>query len=95
MNRAIKPEIKSDAVTLERSKLWTGNFILAWFTSLFAFMAFDSMVPVLPLYMEVHEGISGAAGFPMAALTLGALLARPFTGWALDRYGRKRVQRRR
>lgn len=39
--------------------------------------------------MEIHEGIVGAAGLPMAALTLAALLVRPVAGFALDLYGRK------
>jgi len=54
-------------------------------------MAFDSMIPVLPLYMELHEGISGAAGLPLASLTLGALLIRPVAGWVIDAYGRRKV----
>lgn len=72
-----------------KPRLWTGNYILAWLSSLFFFFAFDSMIPVLPLYMEIQEGIGGAAGLPMAALTLGALLIRPLAGCALDIYGRK------
>ncbi|MDY6825593.1 MAG: MFS transporter [Bacillota bacterium] len=71
--------------------LWTKNYIVACITSLFLFMSFDSMIPVLPLYMEVHEGISGVAGLPLASLTLGALLVRPVAGWAIDVHGRRKI----
>ncbi|MDY6827027.1 MAG: MFS transporter [Bacillota bacterium] len=77
----------------ERStnKLWTRDYILAWFTALFIYISFDSMIPVLPLYIEIREGVSGGAGLPLASLTLGALLIRPFAGWAVDKYGRRNI----
>ncbi len=85
----IKEGPKGEQLQEIRPKLWTGNYILAWLSSLVFFFAFDSMIPVLPLYMEIQQGVSGAAGLPMAALTLGALLIRPLAGCALDIYGRK------
>ena len=85
----VKEGSNSEQLQVIKPKLWTGNYILAWLSSLFFFFAFDSMIPVLPLYMEIQEGIGGAAGLPMAALTLGALLIRPLAGYALDIYGRK------
>ena len=84
-----QPAGMAQAVTRKQNELWTRNYILIWFAALFLFMSFDSMMLVLPLYMELHAGLSGAAGYPMAALTLGALLIRPFAGWALDVYGRR------
>lgn len=43
----------------------------------------------LPLYMVLYGNIAGAAGLPLAALTVGAVLTRPFAGWSIDVYGRK------
>ena len=75
----------------EKPKLWTRNYVLICLSSLLLFLHFHSMIPTLPLYMEIFGGKSSAAGFPMAALTLGAVLIRPVAGWALDVYGRKRI----
>lgn len=73
------------------NKFWTANYILAWFTALFIYISFDSMIPVLPLYIEIWEGISGGTGLPFASLALGALLIRPFAGWAVDNYRRRNL----
>ncbi|NLX90952.1 MAG: MFS transporter [Firmicutes bacterium] len=74
-----------------KPKLWTRNYVLLCLSSLLMFLHFHSLIPTLPLYMEIYGGKSSAAGFPMAALTLGAVLIRPAAGWALDVYGRKRI----
>lgn len=74
-----------------KPKLWTANYLLVWSSTLILFLAFTSMTPTLPLYMERYGNIAGAAGFPLAALTIGAVLSRPFAGWGLDLYGRKRI----
>ena len=53
-------------------------------------MAFYQLIPVLPVYIkEELGGDKGQVGMIMACFTVSALLIRPFTGWALDRYGRK------
>jgi len=43
----------------------------------------------LPLYMVLYGNIAGTAGLPLAALTVGAVLTRPFAGWSINVYGRK------
>ena len=91
MNQLSRQGRNPKALNILRHDLLNRNYILAWFVALLLFMAFDSMIPVLPVYMEMHEGVSGAAGLPLAAITLGALLIRPFAGWALDAYGRKKL----
>ena len=70
-------------------KLWTANFILICLSSLCAFVAFHSLLPTLPIYIESQGGSKGTAGLALAFLTVAAVTIRPFTGWALDNYGRK------
>lgn len=83
-------EEKAARLTGERiPKLWTRNYVLICLSSLLLFLHFHSMIPTLPLYMEIFGGKSSTAGLPMAALTLGAVFIRPVAGWALDVYGRK------
>lgn len=73
------------------NNLWTRNFLLVCFVSLLLFFAFNSLIPTLPLYMERYGQIPGAAGLPLAALSIGAVLSRTLTGWVLDAYGRRAI----
>ncbi|MGM0689375.1 MAG: MFS transporter [Bacillota bacterium] len=83
--------VKSKSGTNENPKLWTKDFIFICLSSFFLFLAFHSMIPTLPIYMERFGGGASGAGLPLAALTIGAVLTRPVTGWALDVYGRKAI----
>ena len=74
-----------------KPRLFNANYFFVWLAALILFFAFTSMTPTLPLYMERYGNIAGAAGFPLAALTIGAVLSRPFAGWGLDLYGRKSI----
>ncbi len=75
----------------KKNRLWTANYILVCLASLALFFAFNGLIPTLPIYMERYGEITGAAGLPLAALTIGAVLTRPLTGWVLDVYGRKTI----
>ncbi len=83
--------VNSKSGTNEKPKLWTKDFIFVCLSSFFLFLAFHSMIPTLPIYMERFGGGASGAGLPLAALTIGAVLTRPITGWALDVYGRKAI----
>jgi len=83
--------INSEEFVEIKPQLWTANYILVWFSTLVMFLAFTSMAPTLPIYMEKYGTIAGAVGFPLAALTIGAVFSRPFAGWGLDLYGRKSI----
>lgn len=72
-----------------RPKLWTLNFVLMCLSSLTVCLAFHSLIPTLPIYIQEHGGSKGLAGLALAALTVAAVIIRPITGWALDRYGRR------
>ncbi len=73
-----------------KAKLFRGNFVLVFFASLLMFTAFYILLPTLPVFLnrelKIHEG---ATGIILAVYTLSALLIRPFTGYMIDRYGRK------
>lgn len=69
--------------------LWNLNFVLICLSSLAVCLSFHSLIPTLPLYIEGYGGSRGMAGLAMAALTVAAVIIRPVTGWALDRFGRR------
>ncbi|HAP31917.1 MAG TPA: hypothetical protein DCQ14_02520, partial [Firmicutes bacterium] len=62
--------INSEEFVEIKPQLWTANYILVWFSTLVMFLAFTSMAPTLPIYMEKYGTIAGAVGFPLAALTI-------------------------
>lgn len=70
--------------------IWSAGFVLLSIGNLFMAMAFYQLMPVLPVYIkEELGGDKGEIGLVMALFTVSALIIRPFTGWVLDRYGRK------
>lgn len=72
-------------------KLWTPNFIFISLVGLCNAMAFQGLNVSLPVYIDELGGSAGLAGLAMATLTAAAVLARPFVGLALDKYGRKLI----
>lgn len=75
---------------LSKHSIFRGNFVLVFFTSLLVFTAFYIMLPTLPVFLIRELKIDEAqTGLILAVYTLAALLIRPFTGFMIDRYGRK------
>jgi len=75
---------------LTNNSIFRGNFILVFFASLLVFTAFYIMLPTLPVFLTRELKIDeGQTGLVLAIYTLAALLIRPFTGFLIDRYGRK------
>ena len=75
----------------EKPPLWTPDYILICLSALAMFLSFHSLIPTLPVYIERFGGTTGAAGLALSALTLAAVISRPFAGWCLDKYGRKKI----
>jgi MFS family permease len=70
--------------------IYTRNFLLIFFASLLMFTAFYFMLPTLPVYLTQKLGVTESqTGIILSIYTLAALLIRPFTGFAIDRYGRR------
>lgn len=70
--------------------IFRGNFVLVFFASLLMFTAFYILLPTLPVFLtRVLNMNEGQVGLILAVYTLAALLIRPFTGFLIDRYGRK------
>lgn len=78
----------SEAIKIEE-RLWTKDFILITLISLFAFLSFQMLLPTLPVYAKDLGGSDTHAGLVIGIFTFSAVLIRPFTGYALDAYGRK------
>jgi MFS family permease len=83
--------LEKTSIGIEEIKppLWTLNFILISLSTLAIFLAFHGLQPTLSIYIQTFGGTTKIAGLALTSLTVAAIFARPITGWALDRYGRK------
>ncbi|NSL52215.1 MFS transporter [Calidifontibacillus erzurumensis] len=73
----------------QKEKLWTKNFILLFFSNLFLFFGFQMLLPTLPVYVNDLGGDDSAVGLVIGIFTISALFVRPFSGAAVDIFGRK------
>ncbi|TSA26045.1 MAG: MFS transporter [Bacteroidetes bacterium] len=71
-------------------KLWSRSYILLALGNLMMATGFYFLIPTLPVYVvEVLKARTSDVGYVLAAYTVSALIIRPFTGIALDTWGRK------
>ncbi len=77
-------------MTKTNGSIFRGDFTLVFFASLLMFTAFYILLPTLPIFLNRDLKIEeGQIGLVLAIYTLAALLVRPFTGYMIDRHGRK------
>lgn len=73
-------------------KLWNRNFILACLGNFLLFFAFYLLVPILPIYLtETFSASKSSIGSILALYSLTALMIRPFSGYIVDSFSRKKV----
>ena len=75
----------------EIKPLWTRDFVILALSNFMLFVAFQMLLPTLPVYVTDMGGDQLAVGLVISLFTVSALLVRPFTGKALDTIGRKPV----
>ena len=74
------------------NKLWTKDFTLITSANLLMAIAFYLMVPILPVFLsENFSATESQIGLVLSFYTVGALLIRPFAGYALDAVGRHSI----
>jgi len=74
------------------NSLWNRNFTLLTFSNFFMCSAYYSLISTLPIYIstELHSPKS-VVGLVLASYIVASVLVRPFTGFGLDKYGRKTI----
>lgn len=78
--------------TKQREKLWTRQYIVIILANLSVYLGFHMLPSTIPLFVVSKlGGQETIAGTVIAALTLSALVTRPFAGRLADTYGRKNV----
>lgn len=73
-------------------RLWNANYCRVMAANFALFFAFYLLTPLLPLYLvERFDATKDVVGLVLSGYTLTALLARPFSGFLVDTFPRKRV----
>lgn len=76
----------------KKKKLWNANYNRVMVTNFALFFSFYLLTPLLPLYLhETFDASKDTIGFVLSGYTLVALLMRPFSGYLVDAFPRKRV----
>ena len=73
-------------------RLWNANYIKVMTANFSLFFAFYILTPLLPLYLsEQFNATKDVIGLVLSGYTITALLVRPFSGYVVDTFDRKRV----
>ena len=73
-------------------RLWNKNYCKVMVANFSLFFAFYVLTPLLPLYLSEHFGaMKDVIGLVLSGYTVTALLFRPFSGYVVDSFSRKKV----
>lgn len=75
-----------------KEKLWNANYIKVMTTNFLLYFAFYLLTPLLPLYLsETFGATKDTIGIVLSGYTVVALIVRPFCGYVVDSFSRKKV----
>ena len=78
--------------TVARPVLWNSNYLKVWIANFMLFFAFYLLAPLLPLYLrDTFSAGKAMIGIVLSGYTLTALAVRPFSGFVVDTFPRKKV----
>lgn len=82
----------STSTSLSRPKLVTPVFVLGWLVTFTQYLTFYFLITVMALYAVREFAASDAGGgFAASAFVVGATFARLTAGFAVDRFGKRKV----
>lgn len=75
-----------------REKLWNSNYWKAMIGNFMLFFSFYILTPLLPIYLDAQFGADkDVMGLVLSGYVIAALLVRPFSGFIVDTFNRKKV----
>ena len=90
--RCITIFFRNFAAIMTQDKLWNSNYCKVMAANFALFFAFYVLTPLLPLYLSEHFGATkDVIGLVLSGYTITALLFRPFSGFIVDSFSRKKV----
>lgn len=73
-------------------RLWTRDYCVAMAGNFMMFFAFYLLTPLLPIYLDEQFGASkDMIGVVLSGYVIAALIVRPFSGFIVDSFDRKKV----
>lgn len=73
-------------------RLWNRNYIRVMASNFLLFFSFYLLTPLLPLYLDEEFAADKAMiGYVLSGYIIAALVIRPFSGYVVDAFDRKRV----
>ena len=75
-----------------KTRLWNREYIKVMMCNFLLFFAFYLLTPLLPLYLDQEFGAEkDTIGLVLSGYIVATLLVRPFSGFVVDTFDRKRV----
>ena len=72
--------------------LWNKEYVKVMATNFLLYFAFYLLTPLLPLYLsETFGATKDVIGIVLSGYTVAALIVRPFCGYVVDSFSRKKV----
>jgi len=73
-------------------KIWTKNFVFLILSNFLMYITYYAILSALPVYLvsDLHAS-KMQVGVVVGAYTLASVLVRPFSGFALDKFGRRTI----
>jgi MFS family permease len=76
----------------ENVRLWNSNYMKVWLANFMIFFSFMLLTPLLPIYLkETFDASKDTIGWVLSGYALTALIIRPFSGFFVDSFPRKKV----
>lgn len=75
-----------------KPKLWTLNYLNVCIANFLMACSFNLLMPTIPLYITEQMGVAQSrTGIVLASYAIALMFVRPFSGYIVDLYSRKKV----
>lgn len=92
MNSDSQKTEKLEQETKKLERLWNRDYCVAMAGNFMMFFAFYLLTPLLPIYLDEQFGASkDMIGLVLSGYVIAALIVRPFSGFIVDSFDRKKV----
>ena len=76
----------------KKERLWNGGYCRAMVGNFMLFFSFYLLTPLLPIYLDAQFAADkDVMGLVLSGYVVAALLVRPFSGFIVDTFDRKKV----
>lgn len=87
-----KPETIVESESAVKERLWNKEYIKVMMCNFLLFFSFYLLTPLLPIYLDAQfHADKDTIGIVLSGYVIATLLVRPFSGFIVDTFDRKRV----